>query len=260
MRDQAVEPNEKYSVPVIDRMMEIFGELEKREEGLSITALTEALRQPRTTIYRILNTLTRHGMVSRDDKGRYTLGTQLLVLASRVADTRSEALVGRAQPVLDRLAETTGEGVKLSVVDAQGVLVLATAQGRRQYALTVTPGQRIPIHVGAAGKLLLANMRPAERETWIGVPDLHRFTDVTLTDRADIDAELDRIQKQGWAVDRGEHSASINAVAAPVRDRDGALAGVISIPFLAGQPEERIALLRDAVIGAAEALSAALAG
>ena len=259
MKDQSKDVTDKHSVPVIDRMMEIFAALEHRPGGASITELTQQLGHPRTTIYRVLNTLQRHRMVRRSDKGRYSLGARLMQLASGVAESGAKALAQRAQPHLDRVAEALGEGVKLSIVDAQGVLVLATAQGRRQYALTVTPGQRIPIHVGAAGKLLLAHLSEAERETWIGVPDLHEFTPATITERTRIDAELADILAKGWARDRGEHSSSINAVAAPVTDATGTVVGAISVPYLAGQSEARFEEIRREVVDGARALSAELA-
>lgn len=260
VKDQSSDVTDKYSVPVIDRMMEIFAVLEHRSGGASITDLTRELGHPRTTIYRILNTLQRHRMVRRSDTGRYSLGARVMQLAAGVADSGAEALAKRAQPILDRLAATLGEGVKLSVLDAQGVLVLATAQGRRQYALTVTPGQRIPIHVGAAGKVLLAHLSEAERETWIGVPELHRFTEETITDRKKMDAELAQVLVDGWARDLGEHSTSINAVAAPVTDGTGAVVATISVPFLAGQSEARVAEILAAVRDAARSLSSGLAG
>src|SRR4028118_2110813 len=79
-RDVAVEmilglrpATEKHSVPVIDRMMEVLTELERRVEGASITDLTATLGQPRSSIYRILNTLERHDMVRRNPDGTYVL-------------------------------------------------------------------------------------------------------------------------------------------------------------------------------------------
>ena len=81
---------EKNIVPVIDRMMEVLTELEQRIEGVSITELTVRLKQPRSSIYRILNTLERHGMVRRDAGGTYVLGARLLGLAACVAAGASE--------------------------------------------------------------------------------------------------------------------------------------------------------------------------
>ena len=59
----------KHRIPVIDRMMEVLSQLERRESGLTIRDLVTQLHLPRTTIYRILNTLQMHDMVHRDEGG-----------------------------------------------------------------------------------------------------------------------------------------------------------------------------------------------
>ena len=51
------ESSVKHTIPVIDRLMDVLGELEHHDDGLTIRALTATLKLPRTTIYRILNTL-----------------------------------------------------------------------------------------------------------------------------------------------------------------------------------------------------------
>src|SRR5690242_17887410 len=75
----------KHRIPVIDRMMDVLGQLERRDSGLTIRDLVSQLHLPRTTIYRILNTLQMHEMVHRDADGAYHLGRRLLGLASHVA-------------------------------------------------------------------------------------------------------------------------------------------------------------------------------
>ena len=59
----------KHTIPVLDRMMEVLGQIERSDEGPTIRGLSEALNLPRTTVYRILNTLQAHDMVRRDDRG-----------------------------------------------------------------------------------------------------------------------------------------------------------------------------------------------
>src|SRR6186713_2491695 len=115
-----------HGVPVIDRMMEILGALEQHGAGLTISELTSALPLPRTTIYRILNTLQRHQVVRRDDGGAYHLGHRLRSLAAHVPEGAGEVdLAALAQPHLDRLALELGESAKLSVIARDEVLVLA---------------------------------------------------------------------------------------------------------------------------------------
>lgn len=250
----------KHRIPVIDRMMEVLAELERRDGGATIRELVSALRLPRTTIYRILNTLQLHDMVRRDENGAYQLGSRLLGLAAQVAAGGSAVdLVAIAQPFLDKLAAEVGEGCKLSVLDGGGVLVLAAAQGRREYALSVTPGQRMEAHAGAASKLLLAFLPEPELDAWLARP-LVAFTPRTMTDPRRLRAELARIRRLGWSQDKGESIPSIQAFAAPILDTRGTMVAAISVPFLAGTEPSRMEEIRLATIAAAKALTAAIPG
>src|SRR3569623_2494713 len=114
----------KHRIPVIDRMMEVLSQLARRESGLTIRDLVTQLHLPRTTIYRFLNTLQMHDLVHRDEGGAYQLGRRRLGLAAHVATGASEVdLVAVARPHLDKLAADLGEGVKLSVLDKNSVLI-----------------------------------------------------------------------------------------------------------------------------------------
>src|SRR5262249_42480130 len=150
-----------------------------------------------------------------------------------------------------------GEGIKLSVIDAEGILVLAASPGRREYALTVAPGQRMPIHAGAASKLLIAHLAPDELDYWLSKP-LAPYTGRTITDPKRLTAELARIRRQGWAQDRGESAPSIMAFAAPVFSRSGKLEAAVSVPFLVGTPASRMEEIRLAAMATAKAMSEAM--
>ena len=258
--EAAEDPGARHTIPVLDRTMEVLGQLERSGNGLTIRGLTEALALPRTTIYRILNTLQRHGVVRRDERGAYHLGRRLLSLAAHVAARAGDPeLADVAQPLLNRLAAELGEGVKLSVIDPDGILVLAGAQGRREYALTVAPGQRVPVHAGAAGKLLLAHLPPEELDFRLAQP-LAAYTPKTITEPRRLRAELARIRRAGWAQDRGESAPSIEAYAAPVADREGRVVAAVSVPFLAGTSPARMEEIRLAAIATAGAVTAAFRG
>jgi len=248
----------QHTIPAIDRMMSVLTALEAQQDGASITALTATLTLPRSTIYRILNTLEVHGVVQRQDSGIYRLGQRLRTLADHVPSGAAEFdLASLAQPFLDQLAITAGHSVKLSVLHGEGVLVLAAAQGRRPYALGVTPGQQMAINAGAAGKLLFAFEPPESQANWLSRP-LTAFTSRTVTDPSRLKAEAARIRRQGWAQDRGESAPSIYAYAAPIRDRGGRVLAALSIPFLHGTGSEEAEDIRDAAIRLAGEISATL--
>jgi DNA-binding IclR family transcriptional regulator len=239
-------------------MMDVLGQLERREDGVTIRELVAQLKLPRTTIYRILNSLQSHSMVRRDEDGAYHLGRRLLGLASHVAASASRSdLLAFATPVLEALSAELGEGNKLSVVDGDGVLVLAATQGRRPYALSVSPGQRMPLHAGAASKLLLAHLDEAEIDLYLSRP-LEGYTPKTITDPKRLRNELTRIRRLGWAQDKGESGPSILAYAAPVFDAEDQLLAAISVPFLLGTEPSRMEEIRLATIAAGRKITAAL--
>ena len=248
----------RHRIPVIDRMMDVLNMLERRASGVTIRDLVDQLRLPRTTVYRILNTLQFHDMVRRTGNGGYRLGPRLMSLAARaVGDTNDFDLPAIAQPHLERLAAETGEGCKVSITDGEGIVVVAAANGKREYALSVVPGQRLPIHAGAASKVLFANMpKPELADRLDGA--FERFTQKTVTDPKKLAMELAKIRRQGWAHDKGEFSQSIHAFAAPIADRNGRVVAALSVPFLAGAKPSHVEKLRVTAIAAARAISADL--
>jgi len=243
-------------VPVLERAIEILGILERYPEGVSIRDLTEQLNQPRSTVYRILNTLHRHAFVRRTSAGVYVLGSRLLALASQVrVDVAAFDLVAISTRHMRRLANETGEACKISVPDGAGkVHIIAAVPGTQSYALHPAVGQTFPLHAGAASKMIMAHLPQEELEAVLKNP-LPQFTSRTLVDPKKLQAELRRIKQQGWAEDRGEHGSSVHALAAPIVDKGGTVIAALSIPFLAEKGSDSRALLKEAVIAAAAAIS-----
>jgi DNA-binding IclR family transcriptional regulator len=259
MNDMTANPAmTKHRIPVIDRMMDVLFLLEKRAAGASIRDLVDVLRLPRTTVYRILNTLLRHDMVRRSSEGVYRLGPRLIALAARtLADAHDYDLATLSNPHLEKLSEETGEASKVSVLDDGGVLVVAAIQGGREYALTVVPGQRLPLHAGAAGKVLLAYLPKPELTARLE-GTLVKYTSRTLHDAKRLKAELARVKRQGWAQDKGEYAPSIWAFAAPIPDRTGKIIAALSVPFLAGASISHMEKIRVSTIAVAGAIAADL--
>ncbi|KAA0971995.1 IclR family transcriptional regulator [Aureimonas fodinaquatilis] len=245
---------DKNGVPVLERTLEVLSFLERTPDGLSIRDLTKYLGVPRSTVYRILNTLQAHQIVLRNVEGTYVLGPRLLTLAAKVKVQMSYDLVGAAQPVMQQLAQETGEGNKLSVFARETALVVAAATGTGEYGLHPAVGQSFPLHAGAASKMIMAHLDAVMLDRLLSQP-LTQFTSATRIDPAQLRAELELIREQGWAQDMGEHVGSVCAMAAPVWDPTGRFAAALSIPFLAGQTPERISTLKAAVITAARDLS-----
>jgi len=245
-------------VPVLERAMDLLALLERSERGRTIRELTEALGLPRSTVYRILNTLQAHEIVRRTPAGAYLLGARLIALAGKVHTSLAPYdLAELALPFMQRLTEQTGEPCKISVFDGASAQVVAAVLGSREYSLTPAAGTSFPLHAGAASKLILAHLPTSEVDAFLARP-LERYTTRTVTDPGKLRAELARIRRQGFAFDRGEHGASVHAIAAPIFEGRGRFVGALSIPFVGDKDVPTRDKLRDAIVRMAAVISAAI--
>jgi len=247
-----------HRIPAIERMMEVLLQLERARGRPTVKDLATSCGVPRTTVYRILNSLEAHRMVVRSgNDGGYQLGSRLLTLAARVPHgTEWRSLAENAQPWLERLAGETGETAKLSVLDDTEALCVAVAQGPSVVALASLLGGHYPLHAGAASKVLLAAMAPRPRDALLASP-LPRYTERTVTDPRALRSELARVRRLGWAEDTGEHNLSVHALAAPVHDAQGKVVAAVSLAFLANKPAAMRETFREAVCRTAAAVPGA---
>src|SRR5690242_10548091 len=120
------------------------------------------------------------------------------------------------------IAEIAGE--TSSTLKAFGVLEVLVRAGRAvalSELVQATDLPKLPLHCCASGKLLLAHLPAPERQGLLAVLPLERFTERTITDRAVLESELDRIVSVGYAVDNEEYVLGVACVAVPVRNRSG---------------------------------------
>jgi DNA-binding IclR family transcriptional regulator len=243
-------------VPVLERTLDMLAILERDPDGATIRQVTSELDLPRSTVYRILNTLLARRIVRRTSDGVFSLGPRLVSLAARVRDDpMSYDLAELALPLMKQLRDTIGEPVKLSVRDGDRAKVVAAVLGSHEFSPAPVTGTSYPLHAGAASKLIMAHLSRGELERQLSAP-LIRYTPRTITDPARLRMELARIRRTGIAQDQGEHSLSVHAIAAPVLDGAGRFIGALSVPFLADRDAATRQQLRLGVVTTATAISA----
>lgn len=244
--------------PAVDRAMVLLGELERNPAGISLNELTRRTNVSRSSAYRILNSLEKHGMVRVLRGGAYILGSRILELATHTAvGTRDFDLARIVQPHVDRAATKTGETAKVSVYDRGDVVVISGAPGTTPHALHTVVGRSLPLHAGAASKILLAHLPKSEIKRFLSF-ELRKITKLTLTSEAELMPELEKIKAQGWSYDPGEFSINVSSYGAPIYDKDGQLVAAISIPFGAGRDAAFHDHVRKTAIATVKAISADL--
>ncbi len=213
-----------------------------------------ALDMPVSTVYRYLRTLAEFGFVERRD-GAYHLGPRLLI--GDGANVSGERLIRHAGPVLQRLAQATGETAV--VVRRIGLTAVCLHQVESEALLRVTmePGTPTPLYAGAPGRVLLA-FAPGHVLEAVLDQDLVRVTSRTPTE-AELRASLGSVVMTGMATSEGELIEGSVAMAAPVFLEDG-IVGALGLigPAIRCRPGWRTRagrLLQDAAREVTEALA-----
>ena len=151
---------------------------------------------------------------------------------------------------LDALGEATGETINLAVAGRDGVEHVAQVESRHFVGVGQWLGRAVEYHCTANGKVFLAFGRATLPE-----PPLRRFTPKTITDPAQLEAELETVRRQGFATTVDELETGLAAVAAPVRVAGGDVVAALSIsgPTLRMTPR-RIRELEPVLIEEARSL------
>ena len=163
-----------------------------------------------STTHRIVQALRADGFVDQDPfTERYRLGLSTAVMGQLALESLGLSL---AQPELDRLAAATGEACNLGVRVGDEVMVVVHVPCRQPLRFVQQVGTRVPLHVSAMGKALLAAAGD--------VPDrLPRFTERSITSRRRLVEELEEIRQRGYALNDQERDVGVRAVAAVVLDQ-----------------------------------------
>jgi DNA-binding IclR family transcriptional regulator len=222
----------------------------------SIRELAERTALPRSTVTRLLGALERFAYLARADDGTYRLGTGALALASQ---WQHEFGIERAarQP-LEALVHEVNETGHVTIREGGDSVCVAFSDSPQSIRLTMTIGNRVPLHVGAHAKILLAHAPIAVQEAVLSGA-LTRLTPRSIVDPAALRDDLTQIRLRGYAESYGEIDAGAYALAAPIHGFDG---GVIAAIGVSGPTERMLEIpkekLQEEVLTAARAISAEL--
>lgn len=193
----------------------------------TLVALARATGMPQATAFRLCQKLEEEGYLTRDGGSRrYAIGSRLMRLGLDIA--RNSGAVSGRHAILSALVESVGETCNLTTLVGTEVMYLDRVETRWPLRLALEPGSRVPLHCTASGKLLLAAMGRAERQALLKGLDLGANTPRTITDRAALEKDLQRIARQGYSTDNEEFITGLVAVAVPIRGRDGAVFAAVA--------------------------------
>ncbi|WP_142846266.1 IclR family transcriptional regulator [Telmatospirillum sp. J64-1] len=219
-------------VEAVERALLILEAFQEGEEELPLSTLALKTGLYKSTILRLCASLERFGYLRRGENGSFRLGPTLWRLGSLYR--RSFDLGEQIRPELRRLVEATQETASFYVREGEERICLYRLNSPRAVRHHLDEGARLPLHSGAAGRVLLA---------FDGAQD-----EISQT-----------IRGQGFGITRGDRDPEIAAAAVPVLDNRGRLRGALSVSALLNRFDsaaEKRAL--DALQESAERLRGAL--
>jgi DNA-binding IclR family transcriptional regulator len=249
----------RYVIEILDVALNIIDTMAfNPEESRSPSDLARQFNLNRSRTFRILKTLERRGFVDYDPQlETYRLGMKFLTIGNTVRDRIS--LRREAEAVLKGLAAETGDCAYLIVSSGSAAIVVDRYAGDNMLQLSAPIGTLLPLHVGAAPKILLAYMAVDQRERLLDKMEMTRYTPRTITEKGALKKYLEEIRRTGYAVDEQDFEVGAYAFGAPVYDHDATVVAGLSIttPSARYSAERRKELIR-LVMAAARKLSAQL--
>lgn len=230
------ETTDKPEVQSVMRAINILYAFTAGTPQLAVADIAKIVGLNRTTVHRLVGTLEASGLIRRDPYSqKFGLSAQVLRLAEvfyQQNDIRTIALP-RMTALRDELNETVGlhqrEGFARVVVSQVG----AHRDVRHMYR---NIGEPIPLHLGAPGKVILANLKHDEIEHYLTNNPLEGTTSHSVTDPDVLRSELEAVSEQGYAISWEERRVGVVAMAAPIFDAYGHVVASMNI----SGPSQRI--------------------
>lgn len=203
--------------------LRLFGLLEliaAKDAFVSLPGLVEETGLPKPTLHRMLQQLEGADLLVRQSDGRhYGTGARLRRLAENLLLNATQH--GARHAVLRSLVGEIGESCNVTALSGNEVVYLDRVETPEPLRFYLHAGSRVPVHCSASGKMILSQMRPAQRRKLLGAVPLERHTPHTLTDLDRLEDELARVARDGYAVDAEEFLPGLVCVAVLVPTESG---------------------------------------
>ncbi|MCF8563140.1 IclR family transcriptional regulator [Alicyclobacillus tolerans] len=220
-------PGEAEHLSSVHNAIRILQEFSDDRPEFGISELSARLGLAKSTVYRLLHTLTEMRLIDQDARShKYRLGLGLFVIGS-IPYRRMELRV-KAFPLLIDLMNRVRRVVRLAVYDQGAVVYLCKLPEDKETTMFSSIGKRVPCHSTAVGKLLLAYQDEQEIERVLRRP-LKAYTRGTIVDADKIRAQLQAVRKDGFATTYEESTKGICSVAVPVTAEGGRVLAALSV-------------------------------
>jgi PcaR/PcaU/PobR family beta-ketoadipate pathway transcriptional regulator len=220
--------NHPFYIASIEKAFRLLTAFDQKLPEMSLSQLAEATSLTIPNVQRITHTLVELGLLTKDEpRKKYALTPRALDIGYRYL--QASPIVERAAPYLANLANRSQETVSLTVLDGTEAVYVARHRGLQTIPVNLFIGARLPAFATGVGQVLMAFLPPAEAARILERSIWKKFTRHTLSDAAAVLRKLERIRKNGYAIEDQEMFLGGMSVAAPVFGRDGRPVAAVNV-------------------------------
>jgi IclR family transcriptional regulator, pca regulon regulatory protein len=216
----------------LERGLAILSSFTSSRQLIGTSELARELGLTRSTTHRYIATLAKLGYLQQDpERRKYRLGPRVLDLGFSALNSMDVREI--STPYLRQLSDDTGFTVNLAILDGADIVYVERCRtarpGQREIDLNLHVGSRLPAYCTALGKSMLAFLPEDERRALVAELDLVQRGPNTVTERAALLAELERIRASGIAVNNEELAYGLRSIAAPITSPSGNAVAAINL-------------------------------
>ena len=207
--------------PAVERALSIFDYIGDSESPKSIKEMSDELKIPYASAYRIVQCLVKNGYLaeSNNSVNRYLLGYKFLLAGRMKFNSYSPVLPEIIHPYLQSLASVTGQVSQLCILADDAIITLDQAIPTNTIVMIAKIGVKIPINASASGKILVSLLPEIRRDAFL--LDAHKLfrknTPNTIMDLDEFKASIMSCAESGYGLDMEEYALKVGCMAVPIR-------------------------------------------
>jgi len=235
------------------RSMEILNLFLDHAE-LTFQEIIEISGIPKTSVYRMLQSLEEMGLLEKGADAKYRLGLLFLKFGHLVLGRLDIRKI--AYPIMEALHKEVKEAINLIVREGDEAVYIEKIDMYQKVRLYTAIGRRSPLYAGACSRIILSHLPEDEIDSYLAKVELKPFAMGTITDKSMLDASIRLARSEGYTVSHSELENHTSAIAAPIfNHKKEVIAGISIAGIEANYQNGQVEILREKVIEAAKDIS-----
>ncbi len=235
------------------RSMDIL-KLFEDHDALTFQEIIDLSNIPKTSVYRMLQSLEEMEFLEKGDDAKYRLGLIFLRFGSLVSarlDIRNIAY-----PIMNALHEDVEEAINLTLKQGDSTVYIEKIDTKQKVRLFTAIGRTSPLYAGACSRIILSFLPEDEVQAYVSKIDLQQLAPGTITDKQKLRSSIEQAQKDGYTLSTSELESHTSSIAAPIFNHEGHVIAGISIAGIeANYRGETVNVFAKKVIQAADEIS-----